>query len=251
MTTVRDILNFTETFAPINTAADFDNCGVLVGSREQKVTKALLALDITKDVVKEAKDMGAELIISHHPVIFNPIKSLDADSVPYLLAKYGITALCLHTNLDIAENCGVNVCLANALKLSEQKLYAEDFLLTGKLPAPMTVKGFATYVKECLGAPFVAYTPSERTIETVGMCSGAGGEFYSIAKEKGADAFLTGEVKHHEYLEATVCDVSLVTAGHFHTEDVVINPLKEKLSKEFPDVKFIKSTTCKNPYSCV
>ncbi len=251
MTTVRDILAFTETFAPLETCADFDNCGVLVGNKEQGVAKVLLALDITKDVVKEAKDMGAELIISHHPVIFNPLKSLDCESVPYLLAKYGITALCLHTNLDIAENCGVNICLANALKLSDQKLYSEDFLLTGKLSSPMTIEEFAKYVKECLGAPCVAYTPSDRTIETIGMCSGAGGDFYTLAKGKGADAFLTGEAKHHEYLEAAESDISLVTAGHFHTEDVVINPLKEKLSKEFFDVEFIKSETCGNPYFCV
>ena len=127
MTTVRDILNFTETFAPLDTAADFDNCGVLIGSKDKKITKVLLALDITKDVVKEAKDMGAELIISHHPVIFHPIKSLGENSVPYLLAQAGITALCLHTNLDIAENYGVNVCLANALGLTDCKLYKEDF----------------------------------------------------------------------------------------------------------------------------
>lgn len=251
MTTVKDILKFTETFAPLDTAADFDNCGVLVGSKDCTVTKALLALDITKDVVNEAKEKGAELIISHHPVIFNPLKSLNLESVPYLLAKYGITALCLHTNLDIAENCGVNVCLANALKLSEQKIYAEEFLLTGKLPQKMSVENFAKYVKECLGASCVAYTPTDREIELVAMCSGAGGDFYGAAKEKGADAFLTGEAKHHEYLEASEYDVSLVVAGHFHTEDVVINPLKGKLAEEFPTVEFLKSETCKNPYSCV
>ena len=93
MTTVKDILNYTESFAPLCTAADFDNCGVLVGSKDCTVTKALLALDITKDVVNEAKEKGAELIISHHPVIFNPLKSLNLESVPYLLAKYGITAI--------------------------------------------------------------------------------------------------------------------------------------------------------------
>lgn len=251
MTTVKDILAFTETFAPLETAADFDNCGMLVGNKEQEVKKALLALDITKDVVNEANEKGAQLIISHHPVIFNPIKSLDADSIPFLLAKYGITALCLHTNLDIAENSGVNVCLANALNLSEQTLFPEDFLLTGKLPSPMTAKEFAAYVKERLGAPFVAYTPTDRAIETVGICSGAGGDFYALAKKKGADAFLTGEAKHHEYLEAAASDVSLVTAGHFHTEDVVITPLKDKLLGEFPDVEFIKSKTCKNPFCCV
>lgn len=251
MTTVKDILNFTETFAPLCTAADFDNCGILVGNKEQETTKVLVALDITKDVVEEAKSMGAELIISHHPVIFNPLKSLNCESIPYLLAQAGITALCLHTNLDIAGNCGVNVCLAEALSLSDTALFADEFILTGNLPEAMSVQKFARYLKTRLGAVCVAYTDSERMIKTVALCSGAGSDFYSVAKEKGADVFLTGEAKHHEYLEAAACDVPLVTAGHFHTEDVVINPLREKLSKEFPEVQFIKSRTCKNPYFCV
>lgn len=251
MTTVNDILKYTETFAPLCTAADFDNCGVLVGNTTQEVTKVLLALDITKDVVEEAKAMGAELIISHHPVIFNPLKSLNSNCVPYLLANYSITALCLHTNLDIAENCGVNVCLAETLGLTDTTLYAEEFLLTGKLHKSMKAKEFAEFVKARLGANCVTYTGSDREIKIVAMCSGAGADFYNLAKEKGADVFLTGEAKHHEYLEAASSDVPLVTAGHFYTEDVVINPLMEKLSIEFPNVKFIKSNTCMNPYFCV
>ena len=181
MTTIKDILNFTETFAPLCTAADFDNCGVLVGSTLQEVTKVLLALDITKEVAEEAKNMGAQLIISHHPVIFNPLKALTSDSIPYLLAQFGITALCLHTNLDIAENCGVNVCLANALSLSDTTLYAEDFLLVGKLPEAMSVQKFARFVKTRLGATCVAYTDSKRMLKTLAMCSGAGADFYALA----------------------------------------------------------------------
>lgn len=251
MTTVKDIINYTETFAPLAAAADFDNSGLLVGSKEAQVSRVLLALDITPDVVKEAQMQGAELIISHHPVIFHPVKSLSSNSIPYLLAKAGITALCLHTNLDIAQDCGVNVCLANALELSDCTPFAEDFVLTGKLPCAMSVKDFALYVKEHLGAECVAYTHSQRKIETVAMCSGAGGDFYSLAKEKGADVFLTGEARHHEYLEAAAQDIPLVTAGHFHTEDVVIKPLRDKLSAQFTELEFIISSESKNPFRCV
>ena len=251
MTTVRDILNFTETFAPLATAADFDNCGVLVGRKDINVTKVLLALDITKDVVMEAKNMGVQLIISHHPVIFHPIKSLCENSVPYLLAHTGITALCLHTNLDIAEYYGVNVCLANALGLTDCKLYKEDFLLIGKLSKAMDVKEFASFTKNVLNADAVLYTESNRQLKTVAMCSGAGADFLGLAKEKGADVFLTGEARHHEYIEASEGDIPLVTAGHFATEDVVITPLKAKLSETFADVEFYKSETCKNPYKAI
>ena len=102
MITIRDIMDFTESFAPLSTAADFDNCGLLVGSPLTSVSKVLLALDITPEVISEAADMGAELILSHHPVIFNPLRSLDTSSPAYLLASNGVAALCLHTNLDIA-----------------------------------------------------------------------------------------------------------------------------------------------------
>lgn len=251
MTTVRDILEFTETFAPLDSAADFDNCGVLIGSKDKNITKVLLALDITKDVVKEAKDMGAELIISHHPVIFHPIKSLCENSVPYLLAQAGITALCLHTNLDIADTYGVNVCLANALELTDCKLYKEDFLLLGKLSQTMNVKEFASFTKDVLNADAVLYTESDRPLRTVAMCSGAGADFFKLAKDMGADVLLTGEARHHEYIEAAEGNVPLVTAGHFATEDVVINPLKAKLSELFADVEFYKSETCKNPYKAI
>lgn len=251
MTTINDILKFTETFAPLDTAADFDNCGLLVGDPEKTINRVLVTLDITKDVVAEAEDIGAELIISHHPVIFNPLRTLKADSVPYLLAKSGISALCLHTNLDIARDCGVNLCLAQALSLDDIKLYPEDFLCIGKLPQAMYAQDFAFYVKNALKCKTVAYTESNRKITTVAMCSGAGGDFYHTAIAKGADAFLTGEAKHHEYLEAVNSDISMVTAGHYDTEAVVVKPLAEKLSGRFSNVRFIPSRSHGSPVNYV
>ncbi len=248
MTTVKDILNYTESFAPLCTAADFDNCGVLVGSAEQEVTKALVALDITEQVVAQAKTLGAELIISHHPVIFNPLRKLDSECVPYMLAQAGISALCLHTNLDIADEDGVNVCLAKALGLSDIKVFSEDFVCLGELSEPLCTEDFVQLVKDKLHADCVCFTKGEKPIKTVGMCSGAGGDMYHSAVAFGADVFLTGEAKHHEYLEAASTGVPMVVAGHFFTEDIAMLPLKNKLSKQFPQVEFIKSTACKNPY---
>lgn len=100
MTTIKDILEFFEEFAPVDTAMDFDNCGLLIGSKNKPVSRVLVALDITNEVVDEADRLGAELIISHHPVIFNAIKKLDSSSVPYRLAEKNISAVCMHTNLD-------------------------------------------------------------------------------------------------------------------------------------------------------
>lgn len=251
MTTVKDILNYTETFAPISTAADFDNCGILVGSKEAQVTKVLVSLDITTAVAEEAKNIGADLIISHHPVIFSPLKKLSTDSVPYLLAQYGITALCLHTNLDIAEDDGVNICLAKALCLSDIRLFPEDFVCLGELSEPMDTKDFAQFVKDTLKANSVMYTEGSKPIKTVGMCSGSGGDMYHSAVSLGADVFLTGEAKHHEYLEAAETGIPMVVAGHFFTEDIAMLPLKCKLADKFPQVEFIMSSSSKNPYSCI
>ena len=247
MTTVKNIFDYTETFAPVDTAADFDNCGVLVGDINSPVTKVLVALDITEQVVLEAKDLGCELIISHHPVIFSPLKSLKSNSVPYLLAQNGITALCLHTNLDIAQSGGVNACLANTLDLSDIRIYPESFLAIGELSNSMNPRDFALFVKSALCAESVSYTDGNKDIKTVAMCSGAGGDFCPVAEAMGADAFVTGEAKHHELIDAQSRGITMVVAGHFSTEDVVVKPLADTLCAHFPEVEFIKSAKCTNP----
>lgn len=247
MTLIRDIVEFSESFAPFDTAASFDNVGLLVGSENTEVRKALLALDITKEVVAEAAELGAELIISHHPVIFNPLKNLGSDSVPYLLAKNSLSALCLHTNLDIAINTGVNLCLANALELENITFYEGEFVVSGTLKDEISAEDFAKFAKEKLKASVVSCTLKDKKVKNVFMCSGAGGSEFMKAVELGADVFITGEAHHHNYLESIHEGVSLVVAGHFETEDVVINPLKEKLSKEFEDVEFIKSSVLDSP----
>lgn len=247
MTKICDIVDFCESFAPFDSAASFDNVGLLVGSESTQVTKALLALDITNEVVAEAKEKGAQLIISHHPVIFNPLKNMDSKSVPYLLAQNSLSALCLHTNLDIAWDTGVNLCLANALELQNITFYEGEFLVSGTLKEQLTAESFAKFAKEKLGAKAVTCTVKDKLINNIFMCSGAGGSEFMKAVELGADCFITGEAHHHNYLESIHENVSLIVAGHFETEDIVINPLKEKLQKEFTEVEFIKSEKLTSP----
>lgn len=114
MTRVSDIFEFIDGFAPFDSAMDFDNVGFLVGNEQAPVERCLLALDVTLDVIEEAKSLGASLIVSHHPVIFEAIRALRHDSIPHLLARTGISVICAHTNLDMAP-FGVNSCLAKAL----------------------------------------------------------------------------------------------------------------------------------------
>lgn len=124
MVTAGEIYNYIDSFAPFSSAMDFDNPGLLVGSEKAEIKTALLSLDITPGVVHEAESLGARLIISHHPVIFDPLKTLKPGTSPYLLAQTGIAAICAHTNLDMAPG-GVNACLANRLNLKNIKILKE------------------------------------------------------------------------------------------------------------------------------
>ena len=128
---INDIVAYTQSIAPYESAESWDNVGLLAGSPDEEVSRVLLALDITADVIEEALEKGASMIISHHPVIFEPLRALSPDEPAYLLAKYGIAALCLHTNLDRAEQ-GVNTALGAALGLNNTRLFPEDFILTGE-----------------------------------------------------------------------------------------------------------------------
>ena len=139
MRTVGEIFSAVDAIAPFASAMDFDNSGLLVGSAGQPVDCALLALDITPAVIEEAVATGAQLIISHHPVIFHPLRSLNADSPVYRLAQNGLAAICAHTNLDLAPVHGVNTALAAALgfeKFSTIREDPEQLLLVCELPEP-------------------------------------------------------------------------------------------------------------------
>ena len=243
-----NIIEFAQTIAPFDTAAEWDNVGLLTGSPEWEVRRVMLALDITPAVVREAHEKGAGLIISHHPVIFSPLHSLDPDNAEYLLAKYDVAALCLHTNLDRAEQ-GVNTALGTALGLKNTVLYPEDFLLIGEPSESYDAEGFAAFIKERLNAPSVRFT--EGNISRVAVSSGGGGEGVELYQKYGFDAFVTGELKHHHYLYAVQHHIAAFDAGHFSTEDVVTAPLRKLFAEQFPSIDFTiaSSNTC--PYKAV
>lgn len=252
MTTAGEIYAYIDRFAPFHTAMDFDNPGLLVGDPDVPVTSVLLTLDITAAVAGEAEKSGCQLIVSHHPVIFYPLKKLGNNDVPYLLAKAGIAAVCAHTNLDLAEG-GVNTCLADRLGLKQVKPlkeYENTGLaegLIGSLEQELAPEHFAEFVKGKLGCGGLKYTRGSRAVKTVALCGGAGAYLFYDAVSAGADAFVTADTKHHELLAADGLGLTLVDAGHFCTEDVVIEPLLDKLRSGFPGVKFQKSSVLMDP----
>lgn len=245
---VLDIYNFIDKVAPFESQMDFDNSGLLIGDFDKKINKVLLTLDITSEVVHEAVELNINLIISHHPVIFKPIKKISFDSVCYLLAKNNICAICVHTNLDLSE-IGTNFCLFEKLNLKNKEslsLYKKnnkDYVLgyTGKLESEMDSKEFAFFVKRKLDCSGIRFTDANKKIKKVAVSSGAGGNLIFEAFNKNCDAFLTGEIKHSDILFANEHKISIFDVGHFKSENIVISHLKNVLQKEFFMVEFVES----------
>ncbi len=238
--TVQNIFDFLNKKFPTETACDFDNVGLLVGDPCVEVKKAVVALDCTPSAINTAVNKGAQLIITHHPIIFNPLKQVLAGSAVYEVIKSGISVISMHTNLDVGIG-GVNDCLSSALTLNNvTKVAVEDgyLLNVGELSSPLYPDDLAVYIKEKLGGA-VKYVGSEKQIKRVLLCSGSGGSYITEVKKHNCDALITADVKHNQFLDAERLGVSLFDAGHFNTEDVVTEPLKRLLEHRFADIVFI------------
>lgn len=240
MTTVKDIYDYIDTLAPFSTQLPFDNAGFLVGDGSKAVERIGFCLDITNEAVEKAADSGVDLIVSHHPVIFNKLGTVKAGSVVFNLIEKGIGAICAHTNYDSCIG-GVNDCLFDLLGLSaKQPLYCKEFPdapalgRVGMLPTPMSIYEFAKMVKLKLNSPDVRYTSNcNRIIEKVAVCGGAGSDLMHEAISLGADALLTSEVKNHEWFEANDLSFAILDAGHFSTESIAIKPLYQRIAERF------------------
>ncbi|MGN0451085.1 MAG: Nif3-like dinuclear metal center hexameric protein [Acutalibacteraceae bacterium] len=247
--TVKDIFDFLNEKFPTETACDFDNVGLLVGDPDTEVKKAVVALDCTPSAVNTALKNGCQLIISHHPVIFDPLKRVLAGSAVYEVIKSGISVISMHTNLDVGIG-GVNDCLCSALSLENlTKVAAADgyLLNVGELPSPIYPDGLAKYINDKLGGG-VKYFGADKEIKRVLLCSGSGGSYVSEVLKQGCDALITADVKHNQFLDAERLGVSIFDAGHFETEDVVTEPLKQLLTQKFSSIQFISEHTTKIKY---
>ncbi|MBQ3518986.1 MAG: Nif3-like dinuclear metal center hexameric protein [Clostridia bacterium] len=243
------VYNYIDAIAPFDTQMSFDNAGLLVGDRNAEFNNALLCLDITPAVVEEAVQKNCTLIISHHPVIFQAVKTCLANSVPYLLAKNGLTAICAHTNWDQAVG-GVNdtLCKILGIDCSATAQPNTEFRI-GTLENEMSAKEFARFAAEKLQTA-VRTTCPDKMVKTVAVCGGAGSDYYEEAALNGADLLLTGEVKHHEFLAADALGFSLAAAGHYETEVIAMTALAEKLRVVFPMNTFFVSEL-RNPVETV
>ncbi len=239
--TVQNIFDFLNNKFPVDTACGFDNVGTLVGDRNKTVTKAIVALDCTMPVINEAVKNGCELIITHHPIIFNGLKSVLDDTLVFEIIKNGLSVISMHTNLD-QGNGGVNdaLCESIGLKNIEAVEAPDKYLLKKGEISPLLADDFAKHLKAVLNYP-VKYV-GDTIIKSVLVCSGSGAQYHTLCKANGCDALVTADVRHNNFLDAAQNGVALFECGHFNTEVVVIKPLCELLSKEFNNIKFIANT---------
>lgn len=239
MVTVKDIYDFLNEIAPFSLQESYDNSGMLVGDFNNKVSKVLLALDITSQVAEEAVLTGCDLVISHHPVIFNGLKNLHPKNPAVILAKGDVSAICIHTNFDSAKG-GMNDILCERLGIEPaEPLSIENGIpigYVGELKSEYTPKELVKVIKDKLGNTVVRYNDTQKTMRKVGVCSGSGGSFLPVVIAKGLDGYITGDVKHDVFVDANNQGICIFDAGHFHTENIFYDYIIEKLIAKFPEL---------------
>ena len=244
--TVRQILGLLQAAAPQELALSWDNVGLLVDAGKP-VDGVLTALDITPAVVREAVENDCQLIVSHHPVIFQPIKSLAADDVPALLMKNGISAICMHTNLDAAPG-GVNDTLCEILGIAAEgrESFAEGCGRIGTT-MPTTVEALAKFCADTLHTGG-KYVNGGRAVTCLAEVSGGGGSYLQEAIDRGADCLVTGEAAHHIALLAKQKGIGLVVAGHWGTEHAIADVLAALIVRQFPGLTVAHAEADTDPY---
>jgi len=229
MVSAGQIAEIIDGFAPFDSAEDFDNVGLLYESGRE-TSGILFALDITAETVNEAVFRNCGILVSHHPAMLGGITRLRFDDAVARAVKNDVSLIAAHTNLDRARG-GINDVLAGLLGLSVSGVFCEDIGRIGVLKEAMSPEDFAGYVKARLGCKAVFAVLGEHAVKTVAV-GGGSYDFVRPAQDAGADALLTGELKHHQALEAKSLGLTAVAAGHFATENRGIFALRQHVEKQ-------------------
>ncbi len=257
MVRLSKIIEELELIAPSEGKYSWDNVGLLVGDDSQRVNRVFVCLDITSENAALAAEFGAELIISHHPLIFEPLKSVTEGTVTggivRTLIQNNISAFCMHTSFDTADG-GMNDLLAMRLELENVRKFTHDECIdeggepldgigrVGVLERPMRLEDFLIYVKNILGSSAVKYCGNlDETVQTVALCGGSGGAELYAAYHSGADVYVTGDLKHDHGRIAKEIGLNMVDAGHFETENIICDFLAEFFANRFPEIEVMKS----------
>ncbi|MDT8337029.1 MAG: Nif3-like dinuclear metal center hexameric protein [Candidatus Izemoplasmatales bacterium] len=247
-----DIIRYFEIKYPKELAYEWDNVGIQVGTLNIVAKKILVTLDITKEVVKEAIEKKVNMIISHHPLLFNPLDKIIFDTprgwIIKNLIKHNITVYSAHTNYDTAEG-GMNDEFAKILNLENVGLLDEiDGIGRFGYIEPVDFSKFLEIIKTKLQLDTVnVIGNTDKQISKVGISGGSGSKHMYQAKMKGCDVYLTGDVTYHTALDAISLGLTIIDIGH-HAEKIFVDAIINTLSNQFKDIEFIKSEVNTNPY---
>lgn len=257
--TIQDIYNILDACAPFSLQESYDKSGLLVGDPQKEVHRILLTLDITTPVVEEAADRHADLILSHHPVIWDPLRSLSPVHPVWHLVQHNIGAICSHTCLDIAEgglNDFVGDMLANAIPMSHE--WGPLAVLSGgrtlgrcaELKSLWDAEDLADILRDVFRCGSLRYYEGSaaREIRKIAWCTGSGGDLIPDAIAAGADALITGDCKHSVWAEAQNRSFTLFDCGHFETEVPVVRLFAEILRDSAPQIETIISDAGTTPF---
>lgn len=253
----REIIEILNRLAPESMACDWDNPGLLVGRRDKEVKRVLVAVDADDAVVEEALRLGADMLLTHHPLIFSPLKKInDDDFIGRRILKLiqgDISYYAMHTNFDAAPGCMAELA-AERLQLGETEVLepmgeTEEKVpygigAFGMLPREMTVREAAEHVKRAFGLPCVSVYGGDKTgqkIQKTAVCPGAGGGTLKQALACGAQVYITGDISHHTGIDAAAEGLIVIDAGHFGVEQIFMDFIKEFLEREIPGLEAVKS----------
>lgn len=252
MTTVQDILNFVQTLAPTYMKEDWDNVGLNCGHLDRPVKTVLVALDPFQDVCEEAKEVGAQLLVTHHALLWQPGFITDQTQQgknTLFLIENGIACINAHTNLDCAPG-GVNDVLAETLGLQDVSIICPEGtddqgrpygLLRMGNTETQPLEAFLASVKDRLGCKGLKYADGGKHVCKVAVGGGACAGMLGQVIGAGCDTFVTSDVKYNQFWDAKDAGINIIDAGHFHTENPVCTCLARKLQAAFPEIQVILS----------
>ncbi|MEA4913371.1 MAG: Nif3-like dinuclear metal center hexameric protein [Christensenella sp.] len=246
-----DFTAMMERIAPRDLALEFDNPGLLIEPDHEDVVNVLVALDCTKAVAEEAIIWGADVVLTHHPLFFHPVKRMTysdpATIAACMLIRNGIGLFCAHTNLDAARG-GVNDTLCSMFGIRDAIPFDEGVGRVGTLKTPESLSAFAKRAELLLNTQVRVSGDLTAMISRVAVMGGSGGDSIALAAAQGADILLTGEVKHSDAIDAQTLGLNLIIAGHYETEAVVLEPVIKRLQNDCFGVQYNLSRADGNPF---
>ncbi len=254
----KDLYDKLEELAPLELQDSWDNSGPQIETGRGEIKRVLAAMEITYDVIDEAEAMGADMIITHHPLFFSPVKSLSEDEIPggyaLRLIRAGISVYSMHTCYDNAPR-GMNDLILEAVGASV-KGCAKDSegrdipcLKMGRLREPRTLSEIFSDLGDYLLCPDMRLSGTgDDEVSVIAVCTGAGGSFWKEALDAGAELFITGEIRHHEAQPASELGLNIISAGHWGTEHIFSEALRTFFENNVSGVQLVESTVAADPF---